>query len=73
MQGSRDCTALLHLEVVKFDHLAMRILPEIKNHSLFAYTLVLLTRLPDESSKKSLFQTVETVISEYRVIWIFAS
>ena len=33
---------------------------------MFAYTLVLLKRLPDESSKKSLIQTVETVIDEYR-------
>ena len=40
--------------------------PEIKNNSLFAYTLVLLKRLPDESSKKSLIQTVEAVIDEYR-------
>ncbi len=40
--------------------------PEIKNNSLFAYTLVLLKRLPDESSKKSLLQTVENVIDEYR-------
>ena len=39
--------------------------PEIKNNSLFAYTLVLLKRLPGESSKKSLIQTVENVISEY--------
>ena len=36
------------------------------NNSLFAYTLVLLKRLPDESSKKSLIRTVETVISEYK-------
>ena len=35
-------------------------------NSLFAYTLVLLKRLPDESSKKSLIQTVEAVIDEYR-------
>ena len=40
--------------------------PEIKNNSLFAYTLVLLKRLPDERSKKSLIQTVEAVIDEYR-------
>lgn len=39
---------------------------EIKNNSLFAYTLVLLKRLPDEESKKSLVQTVETVIDEYK-------
>ena len=40
--------------------------PEIKNNSLFAYTLVLLKRLPDESGKKSLIQTVEAVIDEYK-------
>lgn len=40
--------------------------PEIKNNSLFAYTLVLLKRLPDEESKRSLIRTVENVISEYR-------
>ena len=39
---------------------------ELKNNSLFAYTLVLLKRLPDEESKKSLVQTVETVIDEYK-------
>ena len=33
---------------------------------MFAYTLVLLKRLPDEESKKFLIQTVETVIDEYR-------
>ncbi len=40
--------------------------PEIKNNSLFAYTLVLLKRLPDEDSKKSLIRTVENVIADYR-------
>lgn len=40
--------------------------PEIKNNSLFAYTLVLLKRLPDEESKRSLVKTVKTVIDEYR-------
>ncbi len=39
---------------------------DIKNNSLFAYTLVLLKRLPDEESKKSLMQTVEKVIDDYR-------
>lgn len=39
--------------------------PEIKNNSLFAYTLVLLKRLPDEESKKSLMQTVEALFNEY--------
>ena len=49
----------------KFTTTFLRKHPEIKNNSLFAYTLVLLKRLPDESSKKSLIQTVENVISEY--------
>ena len=50
----------------KFTTSFLRKHPEIKNNSLFAYTLVLLKRLPDEESKKSLVQTVETVIDEYR-------
>lgn len=50
----------------KFTTTFLRKHPEIKNNSLFAYTLVLLKRLPDEESKKSLVQTVETVIDEYR-------
>ena len=49
----------------KFTTSFLRKHPEIKNNSLFAYTLVLLKRLPDESSKKSLIQNVENVISEY--------
>lgn len=40
--------------------------PEVKNNSLFAYTLVLLKRLPDEESKKSLIQTIENVMEEYK-------
>lgn len=40
--------------------------PEIQNNSLFAYTLILLKRLPDEESKKSLIQIMETVINEYK-------
>lgn len=50
----------------KFTTTFLRKHPEIKNNSLFAYTLVLLKRLPDEESKKFLIQTVETVIDEYR-------
>ena len=50
----------------KFTTKFLRKHPEIRNNSLFAYTLVLLKRLPDEESKKSLIQTVETVINEYR-------
>ena len=38
----------------KFTTTFLRKHPEIKNNSLFAYALVLLKRLPDESSKKSL-------------------
>ena len=49
----------------KFTTSFLRKHSEIKNNSLFAYTLVLLERLPDEGSKKSLIQTVENVISEY--------
>ena len=51
--------------LAKFTTSFLRKHPEIKNNSLFAYTLVLLKRLPDESSKKSLIQNVENVISEY--------
>ena len=50
----------------KFTKTFLRKNPEIKNNSLFAYTLVLLKRLPDENSKKSLVQTVEAVINKYR-------
>ena len=50
----------------KFTTSFLRKHPEIKNNSLFAYTLVLLKRLPDEESKKSLMQTVEKVIDDYR-------
>lgn len=48
-------------EVQKFE-----VLRKIKNSLLFVYTLILLKGLSDESSKKSLIQTVKTVISEYR-------
>ena len=50
----------------KFTTSILRKHPEIKNNSLFAYTLVLLKRFSDEESKKSLVQTVETVIEECR-------
>ena len=49
----------------KFTTSFLRKHPEIKNNSLFAYTLVLLKRLPDEESKISLIQTIELVINEY--------
>ena len=50
----------------KFTTSFLRKHPEIKNNSLFAYTLVLLKRLPDEESKRSLVETVKAVIDEYR-------
>ena len=40
--------------------------PEIKNNSLFAYTIILLKRLPDEESKKVFVTSLEAVIEEYR-------
>lgn len=46
----------------KFTKSFLRKHPEIKNNSLFAYTLVLLKRIPDEDSKKSLIQTVEMLM-----------
>lgn len=50
----------------KFTKSFLRKHPEIKNNSLFAYTLVLLKRLPDKESKKSLINTVQKVIDKYR-------
>lgn len=50
----------------KFTSSFLRKHPEIKNTSLFAYVLVLLKRLPDESSKKSLIQCVEKTVSQYK-------
>ena len=50
----------------KFTSSFLRKHREIKNNSLFAYTLVLLQRLPDKESKRSLIHTVKTVIDEYR-------
>ena len=39
--------------------------PEIKNNSLFAYALVLVKRLPDETMKKSLIRDLSIVIEKY--------
>ena len=50
----------------KFTKSFLRKHPEIRNISLFAYTLVLLKRLPDEESKTSLIQTVESLMEEYK-------
>ena len=61
-----ECIIQIFNPPAKFTTSFLRKHPEIKNNSLFAYTLVLLKRLPDEESKKSLVQIVETVIDEYR-------
>ena len=50
----------------KFTPVFLRKHPEIKNNSLFAYTLVLLKRLPDEESKRSLMQTVDALFDAYK-------
>lgn len=50
----------------KFTKSFLRKHPEIRNNSLFVYTLVLLKRLPDEESKTSLIQTVESLMEEYK-------
>ena len=39
--------------------------PEIQNNSLFAYTLVLLKRLPGEEDKKALIETLKDVLERY--------
>lgn len=40
--------------------------PEVKNDSLFAYTLVLLKRLPDAAAKLALISDIQSVIDEYK-------
>lgn len=50
----------------KFGSSFLRKHPEIKNNSLFAYTLVLLRRLPDKDSKESLIRTLENLLEEYK-------
>ncbi len=49
----------------KFTKQFLRKHPEIKNNSLFAYLLVLLKRLPDESTKIMLVNDITVVISNY--------
>lgn len=44
----------------------LRANPKVRNNSLFAYSLVLLKRLPDLKSKWGLFSAIETVIEEYK-------
>lgn len=50
----------------KFTSSFLRKHPEMKNDSLFAYSLVLLKRLPDMDSKKSLIETLVALIEEYK-------
>lgn len=40
--------------------------PDIANNSLFAYILVLLKRLPDETSKDNFITALEAVLEEYK-------
>ena len=40
--------------------------PDIKNNSLFAYTLVLLKRLPEQKSKRGFVDAIQTVIEQYK-------
>lgn len=40
--------------------------PEVRNNSLFAYTLVLLKRLPEHKDKRDFVDAVQTVIEQYR-------
>lgn len=51
---------------VRFNSSFLRKHPEVKNNSLFAYSLVLLKRLPDIESKKALIKSIEQVISKYK-------
>lgn len=39
---------------------------DVKNDSLFAYILILLKRLPDQDSRKNLFDDLERVMKKYR-------
>lgn len=50
----------------KFTKSFLRAHPEVQNNSLFAYTLVLLKRLPDRKSKRDLIDAVQTVVEEYK-------
>lgn len=50
----------------KFTKTFLRAHPEIRNNSLFAYTLVLLKRLPDQKSKRDLINAIQTVVEEYK-------
>lgn len=40
--------------------------PEVRNNSLFAYTLVLLKRLPENKDKRDFVDAVHTVIEQYK-------
>ena len=40
--------------------------PEVRNNSLFAYTLVLLKRLPEQKSKRDFVDAIQTVIEQHK-------
>lgn len=50
----------------KFTPNFLRKNPAIANNSLFAYILILLQRLPDETSKDSFLTSLDAVIEEYK-------
>lgn len=50
----------------RFTKSFLRAHPEVRNNSLFAYSLVLLKRLPDSKSQWGFLTAIETVIEEYR-------
>lgn len=49
----------------KFNPMFLKNNPEIRNNTLFAYTLVLLKRLPNEKSKKDFIDAIRIVIEQY--------
>lgn len=51
---------------VKFTKQYLQKHPEIRNNSLFAYTMVLLKRLPEAENKKNLVDGIKRIIEEYR-------
>lgn len=51
---------------VRFTSEFLRKNPEVRNNSLFAYTLVLLKRLPEQKSKRNFVDAVQTVIEQYK-------
>lgn len=50
----------------KFTRVFLKKHPEIKNNSLFAYTLVLIKRLPEKDIKNELIKDLSDVIEDYQ-------